>query len=43
MKNFGGFCIVFLDINYFNNCGYNGVFEIFNFIYGGYLVVCMIL
>lgn len=42
-ENFGGSCTVLSDTNYLNNCGYNGAFEILNFIYGGHLVVCMTL
>nr|XP_011418318.2 uncharacterized protein LOC105321645 [Crassostrea gigas] len=37
-ENFGGSCSVLSDTNYLNNCGYNGAFEILNFIYGGHLV-----
>ncbi|XP_061178391.1 poly(3-hydroxybutyrate) depolymerase-like [Saccostrea echinata] len=33
----GGPCTVLSKTNFLNNCGYNGAFEILNFIYGGHL------
>lgn len=38
-ENFGGACTVLSKTNYLNNCGYNGAFEILNFLYGGHLTV----
>ncbi|XP_048780035.1 uncharacterized protein LOC125683202 isoform X2 [Ostrea edulis] len=34
----GGPCTVLSKTNYLNNCGYNGAFELLNFIYGGHLM-----